>query len=47
MVEGFGVLCQLPVLHQLVPVELAPGENKLELAKRQCAPDDAAGLDIN
>ena len=29
MVEGFGIFGQLPVLHQLVPVQLAPGEDEL------------------
>ena len=29
MVEGFGIFGQLPVFHQFVPVQLAPGEDEL------------------
>ena len=47
MVEGFGIFGQLPVLHQLVPMQLAPGEDELQLAERQRTPDDAAGLDVD
>ena len=47
MVEGFGILCQLPVLHQLVPMQLAPGEDELQLAERQRSADDAASLDVD
>ena len=47
MVEGFGVLCQLPVLHQLVPMQLAPGEDELQLAEWQRTPDDVASLDVD
>ena len=47
MIEWLGVFGQLPVLHQLVPVELTPSEDELQLAERQRAPDDTSILNVN
>ena len=45
--RGLGIFGQFPVLHQLVPMQLAPGEDELQLAERQRSSDDTSILNVN
>ena len=47
MAKGVSVFGQFPVLHQLISVQLTPGEDKFQLAERQCASDNTSSLDID